>query len=100
MITIVYCHPYDKSFNHTILNEIIRKLADNGRDYTVINLYDDKFDPVLGVNELALYSSGTPISEDAHRDRATHIHIPHLVGHDAGHAQRVYRQDFSQRYHI
>lgn len=58
MITIVYCHPYDKSFNHTILNEIIRKLADNGRDYTVINLYDDKFDPVLGVNELALYSSG------------------------------------------
>lgn len=58
MITIVYCHPYDKSLNHTILNEVIRKLADNGRDYTVINLYDDKFDPVLGVNELALYSSG------------------------------------------
>lgn len=63
MVTIVYCHPYDKSFNHEILNSVTKELADNGRSYSVINLYDEKFDPVLGVNDLALYSSGKTTDE-------------------------------------
>ena len=63
MITIVYCHPYDKSFNHSILDAVTKELTDNGRDYQVINLYDEHFDPVLGVNDLALYSHGGTLSE-------------------------------------
>lgn len=58
MVTIVYAHPYDKSFNHVILDSVTRELADNGRSFTVINLYDEHFNPVLGVNDLALYSKG------------------------------------------
>lgn len=63
MITIVYCHPYDKSFNHAILNAVTKELTDNGRDYQVINLYDEHFDPVLGVNDLAVYSQGKTLDE-------------------------------------
>ncbi|MCX4332314.1 MAG: NAD(P)H-dependent oxidoreductase [Paramuribaculum sp.] len=63
MITIVYCHPYDKSFNHAILNAVTKELTDNGRDYQVINLYNEHFDPVLGVNDLAVYSQGKTLDE-------------------------------------
>ena len=63
MITIVYCHPYDKSFNHAILNAVTKELTANGRDYQVINLYNEHFDPVLGVNDLAVYSQGKTLDE-------------------------------------
>lgn len=73
MITIVYCHPYDKSFNHAILNAITKELTDNGRDYQVINLYDEYFDPVLGVNDLAVYSQGKTLNEQVkHYDEMLH----------------------------
>lgn len=58
MVTIVYAHPYDKSFNHAILQAVTKELSDNGRSYNVINLYDENFNPVLGVNDLALFSKG------------------------------------------
>ncbi len=48
MITIVYCHPGDKSFNHSILQSITDRLTGEGREYDVINLYAEGFDPVLG----------------------------------------------------
>lgn len=63
MITIVYCHPYDKSFNHSILDAVTKELTDNGREFQVINLYNEHFDPVLGVSDLALYSHGGTTSD-------------------------------------
>lgn len=63
MVTIIYCHPYDKSFNHQILNSIVDELDNLGREYSVINLYDEHFDPILGVNDLALYSQGKTTDE-------------------------------------
>ena len=58
MITIVYCHPYDKSFNHAILQAMTDKLTGEGREYDVINLYGENFNPVLDGANLELYSKG------------------------------------------
>ena len=52
MITIVYANPNPCSFNHSILESITTLLTDNGRDYNVIDLYADGFDPVLSKADL------------------------------------------------
>lgn len=53
-MTIVYAHPYDKSFNHAVLEEV---KAVSGDCY-VIDLYADGFNPVLTREELAVYGKG------------------------------------------
>lgn len=58
MITIVFCHPLKKSFNHQILEAITKTFTDEGREYDVINLYGENFNPVLDSNELATYGRG------------------------------------------
>ncbi|MBO4955241.1 MAG: NAD(P)H-dependent oxidoreductase, partial [Muribaculaceae bacterium] len=58
MITIVYCHPYTKSFNHSILQAVTDLLTERGDEYDVINLYGEGFNPVLDSAGLALYSKG------------------------------------------
>ena len=56
MITIIYCHPYDGSFNHKILQTITDTLTNLGREYDVIDLYDEGFNPVLGCDDLTMQS--------------------------------------------
>lgn len=58
MITIVYCHPSNKSFNHSILQSITDRLTGEGREYNVVNLYGEGFDPVLDSSSIVAYSSG------------------------------------------
>lgn len=56
--TILYAHPYEKSFNHAILSRVIQTLEKQGVDYQVIDLYKDGFNPVYSASELALYAKG------------------------------------------
>lgn len=58
MITIVYAHPNTDSFNHSILNSITSMLTDEGKDYNVIDLYADGFNPVLSHKELQMAQHG------------------------------------------
>lgn len=58
MTTILYAHPYDKSFNHAILEEVKAKLASEGRDFKVIDLYADGFNPAMEAASLRLYGRG------------------------------------------
>lgn len=58
MKTIIYAHPYDGSLNHSILEGIIEKFTDNSVEYQIINLYADKFNPVLTSDELYKYFHG------------------------------------------
>lgn len=58
MTTILYAHPYAGSFNHVILSEIERKLQSQGREYKVLDLYADGFNPALEAASLRLYSYG------------------------------------------
>lgn len=53
MKLIIYCHPYEKSFNHALLENL---LVNN--DIEVIDLHKDNFNPVYSISELSLYSQG------------------------------------------
>lgn len=58
MITIVTAHPYDKSFNRGILESIARQYLDLGREYRLIDLYADGFNPVMTPADLKGFSHG------------------------------------------
>jgi NAD(P)H dehydrogenase (quinone) len=50
-VLIVYAHPNPKSLNAAILKEVERGLQEAGHLYTVIDLYQDNFQPVLVYND-------------------------------------------------
>ena len=55
---IVYCHPWNGSFHHDILKQIIKNIKDRGSSYELIDLYHDCFDPAYDTEDLKLYQSG------------------------------------------
>ncbi|MCY8216212.1 NAD(P)H-dependent oxidoreductase [Bacillus haynesii] len=48
---VIYAHPNPNSFNGAILNQVIKALEDGKHSYDVIDLYIDRFDPVLLFDE-------------------------------------------------
>lgn len=58
MTTIVFGHPYNKSFNSAILAEVTDELTLRGEQYEVINLSEDGFNPAMQPEDLRLFSSG------------------------------------------
>lgn len=58
MVTIVYGHPYAKSFNHAILEAVLAALRERGRKHALLDLYADGFDAAVREAELALYGAG------------------------------------------
>ncbi|WP_105979156.1 NAD(P)H-dependent oxidoreductase [Bacillus paralicheniformis] len=48
---VIYAHPNPNSFNGAILNQVIKALEDGKHSYDVIDLYRDRFDPVLLFDE-------------------------------------------------
>lgn len=52
MITIIYAHPNQKSYNHAILESIKLVLSKSKMKFKVIDLYNDRFDPVMKPSEL------------------------------------------------
>ena len=55
---IVYCHPYELSFNHAVLTAVEEGLDRAGRSFEVADLYADGFNPAISAPELALYNEG------------------------------------------
>lgn len=60
-ILIVYAHPWEGSFNHAILNSITTGVNSIDREYEIIDLNKDNFNPVFTKEELALYNKGESI---------------------------------------
>jgi putative NADPH-quinone reductase len=58
MTTIIISHPYEKSFNMAILDKVIENLNNQNKKYTVIDLHQENFNPVLVKEELKLYNKG------------------------------------------
>lgn len=52
--TIIIGHPYEKSFNYTILDSIVEM----NPSAIVIDLIKDQFDPVMSAEDLSLFSQG------------------------------------------
>ncbi len=46
-VLIIYAHPNPHSFNHAILEQLTRGFRDGAHFVTVLNLYEEQFDPVL-----------------------------------------------------
>ncbi|MBA1434777.1 NAD(P)H-dependent oxidoreductase [Bombilactobacillus bombi] len=57
-ILIIYCHPYAHSFNHAELAAVQHNLHQHRQEYTLIDLYADKFTPVYDQEELRLFHTG------------------------------------------
>ena len=58
MVTIIFSHPWHGSFNKAILDAITAKLEKENKDYQVIDLHKDGFNPVISEAELAGYNQG------------------------------------------
>lgn len=58
MKTIIYAHPYEKSFNHAILTKLTTYFDQTQQAYQVIDLYKDDFNPRYSKKELRLFSRG------------------------------------------
>lgn len=58
MVTIVFAHPWHGSFNKAILDTITSKLELQNKEYAVIDLHKDKFNPVFTEEELSVYNQG------------------------------------------
>lgn len=61
--TIVLAHPWHGSFNKAIMDQVINKLRARNKDYQIIDLNKDNFDPVLRESDLALFSKGKTSDE-------------------------------------
>lgn len=56
--TIIVCNPSEKSFSKDIMNSVINNLEDKKKEYEVVDLYKDKFNPVMTEEDEKLYSLG------------------------------------------
>ena len=61
--TLVLAHPWHGSFNKAILDTIVKKLEAKAKEYQIIDLNKDNFDPVLHEQDLALYAKGKTTDE-------------------------------------
>lgn len=50
-VLIIYAHPNPKSFNHAILEQVKKGLREASHDVTLVDLYQEHFDPVLIFND-------------------------------------------------
>ena len=58
LTTIIYAHPYEESYSRAILDTAQASLKEQDREYALIDLYRDNFDPVLTRAELGIYGKG------------------------------------------
>lgn len=58
MITIITAHPWSGSFNQSILERVIQNLEKKNQEFQLIELYKERFDPVLNEFDLKLFSKG------------------------------------------
>jgi putative NADPH-quinone reductase len=54
--TLVYCHPYDKSFNAAIKSVIVNVSREGDLQLKVFDLYKSQFNPVMSQKELREFS--------------------------------------------
>lgn len=75
---IVFAHPQENSFNHAILNRVMKGLEENNHEVRVKDLYVSGFDGVLTNKDLGLiYSGKTPT--DIKAEQADVAWANHLV---------------------
>lgn len=56
--TIILAHPWHGSFNKAIMDTTVEQFKKMEKEYQIIDLNKENFDPVLREEELSLYSKG------------------------------------------
>ena len=69
---VVYCHPVPESFCAAIRDAAVETLTQRGWDVRLVDLYAEKFDPVMGCEERRTYNEHAP------QDPALASHIENL----------------------
>jgi len=57
-VMVIIDHPWNQSFSHTIFKHAVSTLEETGHSVDALDLHTEDFDPVLRVEELAIYSTG------------------------------------------
>lgn len=57
---VVYCHPVPESFCASVRDAALETLRGRGWDVRLIDLYAEKFDPVMGADERRTYNDRAP----------------------------------------
>ncbi len=78
-VLIVYAHPYEDSFNHAILESTIQGLKCAGHEYSLIDLNEEGFNPVLTKDELKVYPAGDFLDSNVGEYLANIKDAEHLV---------------------
>lgn len=71
-VMIVYCHPSKDSFTYQVKESFVRGLTDAGHTYTISDLYEMNFNPVISDQEYhreAFYNDEKEILEDVKREQ-------------------------------
>lgn len=58
MITVIYAHPWEQSYNHAILEKVIDSLKNKNKEFNIIDLNKDTFNPAFSSSELSMFSKG------------------------------------------
>lgn len=68
---VVYCHPVPDSFNAALRDAVLRGLSTAGHEVDLLDLYAERFDPVMGEQERRNYHQPdvnvAPIANDLAR---------------------------------
>jgi len=67
-IQVVHCHPLIESYDHALFRTSVQTLEQNGHRVVATDLYRERFDPTITVEEAAL-AAGFPGQGPAHRRR-------------------------------
>lgn len=62
---VVYCHPYEGSFCHAILESLEAGAQKSGKQLDVIDLYKDNFNPVMSGRDLLGFVKHQAVDEQA-----------------------------------
>ncbi|MFS1664658.1 NAD(P)H-dependent oxidoreductase [Streptococcus sp. zg-JUN1979] len=77
--TIVYNHPYEKSFNHAILETVSERAQKMGQDVQVIDLDKEQFNPVMTSQDLLGFVKHEQIDPQAKQYGQLLAQSDHLV---------------------
>jgi len=75
---IIIDHPWEGSFNHCVLDSFISGL-ENTHEIDVLDLHKEHFNPVMNVDELAVYSQGKYLDPKVEEYQNRLLRTDHLV---------------------
>ena len=92
-ILIIYAHPNDKSYNASIL-ETVKENLSSKHELKILDLYKEKFDPILRFDtkekRLSARCSYERLSRFNNLGRSVDFYFSNLVEWNASYLERIY----------